>query len=179
MVVLHYGDNKDWENKEGVTKALNRFKAILETAYPDTECRIDRNCVTMALSEFRLDVVPAFRYQDGSYRIPDTYRGQWLTTNPVEFAEEITRINKNMEGDFVPLIKMIKGWNRDFSKRLRSFHLECIMARHYKNYDKSYTFSSMLNVFFSRLPSYLEVAAHDPINRGRGGPDMGKKMVRE
>jgi hypothetical protein len=25
MVVLHYGDNKNWENEEGVTKALHCF----------------------------------------------------------------------------------------------------------------------------------------------------------
>jgi hypothetical protein len=167
MVVLHHGNNKDWDNKEGVTKALNRFKSILQDAYPRTECSIDRNCVTMKLAEFRLDVVPAFRFREGHYKIPDTYREQWLATDPVKFSEEVTRINKNMNNDFIPLIKMMKGWNRNFTKRLRGFHIECIMINHYKNYSESYTFESMVKVFFSSLPDYLNVASHDPITGDR------------
>lgn len=167
MVVLHYSDNKHWDNDEGVAKVLNRFKTILEEAYPETDCQIDRNCVTMKLSQFRLDVVPAFKFKQGYYKIPDTYRSKWLQTDPVGFAEEVTRINKSMDGDFVPLIKMIKGWNREFSKPLRSFHLECIMASHYKNYTQSYTYKSMVNVFFSKLPDYLNSAAYDPLTGDR------------
>jgi hypothetical protein len=167
MVVLHYGDNQHWDNDEGAARVLNRFKAILEEAYPETVCRIDRNCVTMKLSQFRLDVVPAFRFKEGYYTIPDTYRGKWLQTDPVGFAEEVTRINKNMERDFVPVIKMIKGWNREFSKPLRSFHLECIMVNHYRNYTQSFTYHSMANVFFTKLPDYLRSAAYDPITKDR------------
>ncbi len=167
MVVLHYKENEDWYNNEGVNKSLNRFKSILSEAYPKTECRVDRNCVTMKLSQFRLDVVPAFKFDDGSYRIPDTYRGKWLNTNPVKFAEEITRINKNMEGDFIPLIKMVKAWNREFSKQLRGFHIECMMINHYKNYTQSYTRDSMLKVFFSNLSSYINSASFDPISGDR------------
>lgn len=167
MVVLHHGENKEWDNKEGATKALNRFKTILQDAYPDTPCGIDRNCVTMELSQFRLDVVPAFRWDSGHYTIPDTYRGDWLKTDPVKFSDEVTRINKNMQGDFVPLVKMIKGWNREYSKRLRGFHIECMMLNHYKNYAQTYTYDSMVKVFFSNLPSYLSTATYDPISGDR------------
>jgi hypothetical protein len=79
----------------------------------------------------------------------------------------VTRINKNMDGDFVPLIKMIKGWNREYTKRLRSFHLECIMANHYSKYEKSYTFNSMVRAFFSNLSDYLNSEAYDPITHDR------------
>jgi hypothetical protein len=167
MVVLHYGENKHWDNDEGVLKVLSSFETIIEESYPDTECQIDRNCVTMKLSQFRQDVVPAFKFQEGYYTIPDTHRGKWIQTDPVGFAEEITRINKNMDGDFVPLIKMIKGWNREYSKRLRSFHLECIMVNHYRKYDKSYTFDSMAKVFFANLPDYISSAVYDPITMDR------------
>ncbi|GMU74251.1 MAG: hypothetical protein AMXMBFR44_4480 [Candidatus Campbellbacteria bacterium] len=167
MVVLHYGDNEDWDNKDGVSKSLNRFKSILQEAYPKTTCKIDRNCVTMKLSEFRLDVIPTFRWNTGEYTIPDTHRGQWLKTNPVRFAEEVTRINKRMDGTFIPLIKMVKAWNREYTNKLRGFHIECMMMAHYKNYDKSYTYDSTLNVFFSNLPNYLNTASYDPITGDR------------
>jgi hypothetical protein len=164
MMVLHYGNNKDWDTDDGAAKALNRFKEILKDAYPDTECNVDRNCVTMKLSQFRLDVVPAFKFNDGSYTIPDTHRGKWLKTNPVKFADEVTRINKNMNSIFVPLVKMLKGWNKTLSKPLRGFHLECMLINHYKNYTQDYSYESTLNVFFSKLPSYLSAASYDPIS---------------
>ena len=89
MVVLHYQDNENWNNPEGTVSALNAFKDILSDAYPDTDMRIDLNCVTMSFSEFTMDAVPAFRFNDGSYSIPDTYRRLWLPTNPVVFAEKL------------------------------------------------------------------------------------------
>lgn len=167
MVVLHYGNNKEWDDKAGVEKSLNRFKTILQDAYTDTPCSIDRHCVTMKLSQFRLDVIPAFRFDAGYYKIPDTYRGQWLKTDPLAFAAEITRINKNMGGDFVPLIKMIKGWNREQTKPLRGFHLECIMVRHYQAYAQSYTYDSMVKVFFANLATYINEASYDPVTNDR------------
>lgn len=167
MIVLHYQDNKKWYNDDGVRKSLEKVKSILSEAYPKTVCNIDRNCVTMRLSKFELDIVPAFIFEEGHYRIPDTYRRKWLKTDPVKFANEVTRINKNMDGKFIPLIKMVKGWNREFVKGLRSFHLECVMVDHYKNYREGYTYDSMLRVFFSNLPQYLNSATYDPITGDR------------
>jgi hypothetical protein len=167
MVVLSYRDNQQYDSKEGVSNVLARFKAILKEAYADTESVIDRNCVSMKLAQFKLDVVPAFKYDTGAYSIPDTYRGQWLETNPVKFAERVTEINKNMGGSFVPLIKMIKGWNRAYAKRLRGFHIECMMINHYKGYTESYTYDSMVKVFFSKLPEYLNDPSYDPTSGDR------------
>jgi tRNA nucleotidyltransferase (CCA-adding enzyme) len=98
MVILHYGKNKEWENAEGTIKALDRFKDILDEAYEDTPKRRDENCISMQFSEFRLDVVPAFKYEDGYYTIPDTVRKLWVKTNPFEFADKITEVNKTMGG---------------------------------------------------------------------------------
>jgi hypothetical protein len=162
MVVLHFSKNEGWNNADGTVRALSRFKAILDKAYPDTPCRVDRNCVTMKLSDFRLDVVPAFRFKDGSYKIPDTHQKRWISTNPVAFADVITRVNKTLDGTFVPLIKMVKGWNREVGWPIKSFHLECILYNHYRSYTRSYTYSSTLKVFLEHLPTYLNSPCYDP-----------------
>lgn len=36
MVILHYGENKGWDNSDGTIKALDRFRTILDSAYPNT-----------------------------------------------------------------------------------------------------------------------------------------------
>jgi Second Messenger Oligonucleotide or Dinucleotide Synthetase domain len=163
MVILHYGKNKEWENAEGTIKALDRFKDILDEAYEDTPKRRDENCISMQFSEFRLDVVPAFKYEDGYYTIPDTVRKLWVKTNPFEFADKITEVNKTMGGTFVPLIKMVKGWNREVGWPIRSFHLECMMYHRYSTYTQGYTYSSMVKVFFENLANYLSKPCYDPV----------------
>ena len=166
MVVLNPGDNNQWfDLPGGAIKALDRFRSILTNAYPKTCIRRDQNCITMSFSEFRLDVVPAFKSNAGHYSIPDSVgQIEWVSTDPLKFAEKITEANNGkMNKTFVPLIKMVKAWNREVGHPIHSFHLECIMYNRYRSYTVSYTYASMLRCFFADLPGYLAAACHDPI----------------
>lgn len=62
-----------------------------------TEMRRDRNCITMKLSEFSLDIVPAFSYTDGSFTIPDSIDKVWLKTNPIKRKNHLRKILKGLE----------------------------------------------------------------------------------
>lgn len=166
MIILHYSDNKDCDNPEGTIKILDKFKYILDKKYPDTSKRRDRNCITMQLQQFRLDVVPAFYNENGYYQIPDSIDKKWVVTNPIKFAENITSINKAMEGSFVPLIKMVKAWNKANGDYLNGYHIECMMYYRYISYIQSYTYDSMLKIFFENLPSYIQTNCNDPIMLG-------------
>ena len=57
------------------------------------------------------DVVPAFEEGD-HYLIPDDRLGIWVSTNPKIHAELATTANKNFDGQWKPLVKMIKKWNQ-------------------------------------------------------------------
>ena len=74
---------------------------------------------------------------------------------------------KNMNGSFIPLIKMVKAWNRHQNNILRGFHIECLMQSHYKKYAQDYTYHSTLKVFFNALGNYLSSPAYDPITGDR------------
>jgi len=167
LIVLHYSQNSNWHPATGAKAALAKFKQILQAKYKSTPMRIDNNCVTMKLSQFRLDVIPAFVFNDGSYRIPDVARGGWISTNPISFASLITNVNANMDRTFVPIIKMVKGWNRANGWPIRSIHLETMLYEHYKSYSQSYTYDSTLKVFFQALPGYLSLACYEPITGDR------------
>lgn len=163
MVILHYGDNKHLDTPKGTKDVLDLFLKSLKSSYPNTEMYVDDNCVTMKLTEFNLDIVPAFKLTTGTFKIPDIQKMQWIQTNPIKFQELITKVNKTMDGKFVPLVKMIKGWNRAQKYPIKGFHLECIMYNRYKSYTKGYTYDSMINVFFENLPYYLANPSYDPI----------------
>lgn len=149
---------------------MDRFKEILEDAFPYTYMRRDQNCIVMQFSEFRMDIVPAFQIGGLSstlYQIPDSVRGQWVQTDPFTFASKITRINSNMGSSFVPLIKMVKGWNRHVDWPIRSFHLECMLEQRHRNYSQGYTYDSMLVLLFEDLPGMLQYSCFDPVTGDR------------
>lgn len=174
MVILHYGENEGYDTSDGTVRILDKFKQILQARYPNTTIRRDINCITMALSEFRLDVVPAFKYKGDYYTIPDTSRSKWVKTDPFEFADLMTNINTNMSGCFKPLIKMVKGWNRDEGWPIKSFHLEAMMYNRYHTYTRTYTYSSMLALFFKDLPYYLSHWCYDPVMKDRLDDYLGE-----
>lgn len=166
LIILHYGNNKEYDNAEGTIKMLDRFKYALEQKYKTTEMRRDRNCITMKLSEFSLDIVPAFSNKDGYFTIPDSIDKVWLKTNPIKFAELLTSVNSSMDGTFKPLIKMVKAWNISQGKPLRGYHIECLMYHRYKSYIQSYTYDSMIREFFNSLSFYLNSYTLDPVMGG-------------
>lgn len=178
MVILHYGKHKDWDNSAGATSCLDRFRAILVKEYPYTTIRRDQNCITMKFSEFRLDVVPAFKVGESDYQIPDSIDKRWIPTNPFTFAEKITEVNKAMAYTFKPLIKMVKGWNRDKGWPIRSFHLECLMYNHFRSYTQAYSYPYMLKEFFQALPGALAVACYEPVKYERVDTYLDNNAIR-
>lgn len=80
---------------------------------------------------------------------------------------ERSKVIGSMDGNFKPLIKMVKGWNRDEGWPIKSFHLEAMMYHRYHSYTQSYTYASMLALFFEDLPTYLAYACYDPVTNDR------------
>lgn len=106
---------------------LERVRTRLRVTYPQTP-RISKNgqAVTISFTDFSVDVVPGFHRQGGGYLIPDATGGRWLSTDPKRHVEIWTAANQSHEGDLIPLMKMLKCWNRAHSGFFRSFHLEAL-----------------------------------------------------
>lgn len=181
MVILNYGKHKSWYDNNDAVGCLDTYKRILDKAFPNITTRRDRNCITMQYDEFRLDVVPAYKEKSGYYQIPDTIQSKFLDTNPFKFAEKVTAVNTTMAGDYVPLIKMIKGWNREVGWPISSFHLECMMLKRYSEYKQTFTYWTMVRTFFSVLPDLLAANCYDPIKGERVDKylDVGSTRTRQ
>lgn len=181
MVILKYGDHKDWYDNKDAVGCLDTYKRILDKAFPDIDKKRDRNCITMKYDEFRLDMVPAYKEKSGYYQIPDIIQSKFLDTNPFKFAEQVTKVNTTMDGDYVPSIKMIKGWNREVGWPISSFHLECMMLKRYSEYEKTFTMWTMVRTFFSVLPDLLAKNCYDPIKGERVDKylDVGTTRTRQ
>src|SRR5690348_8471309 len=123
FIVLH----PKYYEENGQASLLDKVKRVLKKTYPKTP-EISRNgqAVTISFTDFKADVVPAFNRNGGGFLIPDAPLGRWISTNPKTHIDIWQDANKAHNGDLVPVIKMIKGWNVKHSWLLRSFHLETI-----------------------------------------------------
>ena len=104
---------------------LDRLRTVLLKTYTQTP-RISRNgqAVTITFTDFRVDVVPAYNRQGGGYLIPDSKKDSWISTNPETHDTTLSVANKTHGGKLKPLVKMIKGWNRNISGAFSGFYLE-------------------------------------------------------
>lgn len=111
----------------GQAGLLDLVRQTLRRTYTRTP-DISRNgqAVTVRFEDFVVDVVPAFARQGGGYLIPNSLTRSWLETDPGKHVQIFSDANSAHQGDFIPLVKMIKGWNKSHGRHFRSFHLEVL-----------------------------------------------------
>ena len=164
---FHNYNNGQNGGQAGLLDLLKRTLRKTYTKTPD----ISRNgqAVTIRFSDFMVDVVPAFNRQGGGYLIPNSVSQNWISTDPKKHVEIVTNSNKTHSGDFVPLVKMIKAWNKNNNKYFSSFHLEVLALSILNNVTIS-DYPSGMRFFFNKARDLITKQNPDPA--GYGG-DVG------
>jgi len=146
----------------GQAGLLDLLKRTLKKTYPQTP-DISRNgqAVTITFTDFIVDVVPAFYREGGGYLIPNSISQKWISTDPQKHNEIWTAENKSHNGDLVPLIKMVKAWNRMINNFFQSFHLE-VMALQILHNVRISNYSSGVRYFFDKGRTYVTKQNPDP-----------------
>lgn len=145
---------------------LDLVKRTLRSTYTRTP-DISRNgqAVTIRFDDFTVDVVPAFNRQGGGFLIPNSRSQSWISTDPKKHVELISTANKTHAGDFIPLVKMIKGWNRSSGRYFNSFHLEVMMLRVLEGIRIT-DYSSGARFFFDKARALIPLKCPDPAGYG-------------
>ena len=153
----------------GQANLLDRVKRVLRRTYPITP-DISRNgqAVTIQFADFMVDVVAGFHRRGGGYLIPSTVGSTWIATDPKRHVEIFADANRVHGGDLVPLIKMIKAWNRNINY-FNSFHLEVLALQILDGVTIS-DFPSGVRYFFDKGRTLITKENLDPA--GYGG-DVG------
>lgn len=150
----------------GPAGLLDFAKRTLLKTYTRTP-DISRNgqAVTIRFDDFNVDVVVGFYRQGGGYLIANALTNSWLSTDPKKHVALVTEANKVHNGDFVPLVKMIKGWNKSRSNFFRSFHLEVLALEIFKNVRIS-DYPSGCRFFFDKARTLVRSKNPDPAGYG-------------
>ena len=133
---LGEGD-KHWRSKPPAD-VLIAFERCLAAEYGDDSVEPGRRCVTVEFDKrnptvdeegkvLSNDAVPA--YDTGEcYEIPDRDLDKWIKTDPDIHKGKSTAKNTDLIGKWVPLVKMLKRWNRSAGSPIKPSFLIEVMA---------------------------------------------------
>jgi len=172
VLVLHEGEK--WRRDKSPVEMLQAFEKCLKKEFGEVE--VCRRAVTIEFEKnyypddhegkvLSIDAVPAFESGSDVYEIPDKVTGKWIKTNPEKHKEQATAKNKELDGRWVPLVKMAKGWNRANGKPIKPSFLIEVMAEElvegpFSNYPDE------VRNFFAGMEANIGKSWPDPANLG-------------
>ena len=133
------GEEEQQRRKDPPGKTIDAFEDCLVGKYGRENVERGRRCVTVEFEKrnpgpdeeskvLSIDAVPAFE-KGSHYELPDDFEGLWIASDPEVHKDQATAKNKELGGNWVPLVKMAKAWNREHGKVIRPSFLVEVMAQ--------------------------------------------------
>jgi Second Messenger Oligonucleotide or Dinucleotide Synthetase domain len=172
VVDAYYYHRIEDKKRGGQSGLLRDVRWALRAAYKGPVISHDGHAVTVQFEDFRISVMPVVHRIDGGYMIPDSRTQQWISTNPKRHDEILAEADEAHQRMLVPLIRMLKAWNRYRGSFFTSFHLEVLALNALR--DVTITdFPSAVRIFFDRARAVVADITLDPAGYGN---DVGKYL---
>jgi hypothetical protein len=153
---------------------LEDIRKVLAPVYDKDKVQIGRRSVGVNFAIGKeeeedkilgIDVVPAF-VSGNHYQIPDNVQKDWVQTDPTIHAEKATAANKAFDGEWKPMVKMIKKWNETQGKPIKPSFLIEVMAMQllYSPFSGGYIYE--LKSFFATAADRIGETWADPAGLG-------------
>jgi hypothetical protein len=183
-VMFVLGGKEKWRRDKPPVETLQAFETCLKKKYSDVE--MCRRAVTVEFEKIyypddhegkvlSIDALPAFDCGGDVYEIPDKVTGTWIKTNPEKHKEQATAKNKELDGRWVPLVKMAKGWNRANGRPIKPSFLIEVMAEELIEAPFS-TYPDEIRNFFAAMEANLGRTWPEPAGLG---PPVSDQMTPE
>jgi hypothetical protein len=171
------GPKEKWRRSKSPIDMLTAFDDCLKKEFTDDDqTEICRRAVTVIFEKsyypddhhgkvLSIDAVPAFEVETDIFEIPDKVTGTWIKTNPKKHQKQATAKNNEIDGYWVPLVKMIKGWNRANGKPIKPSFLIEVVAEELVESPFS-TYSNEVRNFFASMEANIGRDWPDPAGLG-------------
>lgn len=182
-IIFCLGEGDSYWRSEHPDAVLAEFGSCLGEKFGADSVERGRRCVTVEFEKknptadqegkvLSCDAVPAYELS-GCYEIPDRHIGQWIKTDPDVHKEKATAKNKECDGKWIPLVKMLKRWNRSAGKPISPSFLIEVMA--VDLVDSPFTgFASEVRRFFAAAQEGIMEDWPDPAGYG---PPVSDQMT--
>jgi len=168
--MIYVVPNVKWDTYKdgGQSKLLTDSKDAIKGRYPLTTVRVDRLVVQVLYNDFHIEVMPAFKLADGSYKYPDTANGgAWKITKPQAELDEMRDANERKNRNLRRLCKMVRAWKNKYGVGMGGLLIDTLAYKFMEQTDefdsKSYLYyDHMCRDFFkflSEQPKQSEYAA--------------------
>jgi len=128
-VRIHYGKHAEGQSPISI---LRLMASAIRKRYPNnTKVNVDAPCIVVTFLGYKVEIVPAVGYSDNPdlYSIPAPGSKEWMDCYPNVPDKWLSACNHSNDSMFIPLIKMLKQWNRHNKVGLKSFHLELLTEK--------------------------------------------------
>jgi hypothetical protein len=186
-VMFVLGEKETRRREKPPIETLQAFEQCLKKEYKEEgQVTIGRRAVTVVFEKnyypedhdgkvLSIDAVPAFECDGGNYEIPDRITGNWIKTNPGKHKEQATAKNAALDGYWVRLVKMAKGWNRASKMPIKPSFLVEVMAEELVEAPFS-TYPNEVRNFLAAMEANVGRVWPDPAGLG---PPVSDQMTPE
>lgn len=156
------------------TKILNKIRDSLSRVpnYAKADIHKNMQAVTLSLLSYPwvFDIVPSTPVGDGNrtthYVIPNG-SGDWIRTDPRIDSENVTKVNTRHNGEFLPVLRLLKYWNnRTHKPVLKSYYFETLAIKVFLSASPIQNYQQAIKYFFDTCPTYLWLPCSDPKGLG-------------
>jgi len=147
VVEIPWSKYLQYEKYEGNGQSafLQDVKGSLKKTYSSTNISADGQVIVVDFYDgMKFEIVPSFKYEDGSYCYPDTNNGgSWKKMDPRAEIEAIKKEDTSKNGNIRRLARMIRSWNEKMTVLMPGYLIDATVYRFLKDYehsDKSYTY---------------------------------------
>lgn len=147
---------------------LREVRQVFKQQWPERQLPVlQRHSLRIDFSSgIHVDIVPAYRHEQGGYLIPQRDTGAWIRTDPKAHQDACAQADRAAEGRLNPLIKLVKQWNRERDNSpLRSFHLEVMCYSAFPSPPEG-SLLERLEFLFRRLSERVMQTCRDPAKLG-------------
>lgn len=123
----------------GQSALLQAVKNILQKTYSSSEISADGQVVAIHFSDYiDFEIVPAFRYEDGSYCYGDTNNGgSWEAMDPRSEIDTLNYFNTLKNKNAKRLCRMARAWNTTMGVCMQGYLIDSTVYSFLKDYKYS------------------------------------------
>ncbi|MDR1008087.1 MAG: hypothetical protein LBL65_05945 [Campylobacteraceae bacterium] len=138
----------------GQSALLQEVKEVLKERYPTTDIKGDGQVISIEFISFTVELVPAFKQSDDTFKYPDTHNGgSWKYTDPIAEQDECVFCNVSSCSHYYRFCRMIRKWKSNCGVAIGGLLIDTLVYNHFvdQNYytDKTYyDYFDMLKYLF-------------------------------
>jgi hypothetical protein len=142
---------------------LRKLRVILADRYADCVVSHKHNALLVAVEDFHFRIQPGFLTHKDSYLVPSAIYDDWIESDTQRYREQLLKADRSHANKLLPVIRMIKVWNRLSGDIFDGYYLELLVKDVLADYRiKGYT--GAITSVFKKALSEVAFKKIDPAN---------------